>query len=149
MRTDRLAILALFLPAALFAQAPGPGTITGATELRLAPDGRVLAQLKAGAGAQILATKNGWTQVAVDGWLHVSVLGPKRDSFPVSVKSPNGANLSWRLWPRPLLRPTVSLKETVSATESAVPTVLVYTIRSTPASAAAPSTFLVPPTLMS
>ena len=46
---------------------------------------------KAGAGAQILATRNGWTQVAVDGWLHVSVLGPKRDSFPLSVSSPNGA----------------------------------------------------------
>ena len=38
---------------------------------------------------------------------------------------PNGANESWRLRPRPLLRPRLSLTETVSATESAVPTVLV------------------------
>ena len=91
MRIHRLAILALLLPAALCAQAPGPGTIAAATELRLAPDGRVLAQLKPGAGAQILASKNGWTQVALEGWLHVSVLGPKRDSFALSVQSPNGA----------------------------------------------------------
>ena len=69
----------------------GPATVTAATELRIAPDGRVLAQLRAGGGAQILASKNGWSQVAVEGWLHVSVLGPKRDSFALSVKSPNGA----------------------------------------------------------
>jgi len=91
MRTDRLAILTLLLPAVLSAQAPGPGTVTAATELRIAPDSRVLAQLRVGGGVRILASKPGWTQVAVEGWLHVSVLGPKRDSFALSVKSPNGA----------------------------------------------------------
>ena len=91
MRTDRLAILALLLPAALYAQAPGQGSITAATELRIIADGRVLANLRQGAPVQMLGAKSGWTQVAIEGWLHVSVLGPKRDSFPVSVKSPNGA----------------------------------------------------------
>ena len=91
MRTDRLAIFALLLPAALCAQSPGPGSITAATELRIAADGRVLAQLRAGAVVEILAIKSGWTQIALEGWLHVSVLGPKRDSFELSVKSPNGA----------------------------------------------------------
>ena len=89
MLTDRLAILALLLPAALGAQAAG--SITAATELRNAPDGRVLAQMRAGAPVKTLSQANGWSQVSVDGWLHVSVLGPKRDSFPLSVKSPNGA----------------------------------------------------------
>ena len=38
---------------------------------------------------------------------------------------PNGAKASWRAAPRPRLWPTLSLTETVSANESAVPTVLV------------------------
>jgi hypothetical protein len=42
-----------------------------------------------------------------------------------AVKWPNGANASGRLRPRPLLRPCVSLTDAESATESAVPTVLV------------------------
>ena len=43
----------------------------------------------------------------------------------VPVTWPNGAKASWRAAARPLLRPTLSLTEAVSATESAVPTVLV------------------------
>jgi len=88
MRSLRLAILTLCVPASLAAQA---ATITGVTDLRLAPDDRTLASLKVGASVQIGAQRAGWTQVTVEGWLHVSVLGPKRDSFPISVKSPNGA----------------------------------------------------------
>ena len=93
MRPDRVANLALVLlvPAALLAQASGTGSITVATELKNAPDGRALAQLRVGAPVLIRAAKNGWSEVMVDGWLHVSVLGPKRDSFALSVKSPNGA----------------------------------------------------------
>lgn len=89
MRVPRLAILALILPAALGAQTAG--SITAITDLYNAPDGRVLASVKVGAPVQTLAVKNGWSEIAMDGWLHVSVIGPKRDSFPLSVKSPNGA----------------------------------------------------------
>jgi hypothetical protein len=42
-----------------------------------------------------------------------------------AVKWPNGAKVSWRVRPRPREDPWVSLTEAVSATESAVPTVLV------------------------
>lgn len=89
MRPDRLAICALVLPAALLAQTAG--TVAAVTDLHVAPDGRVLASMKVGAPVQTLSQKSGWSQVAVEGWLHVSVIGPKRDSFAVSVKSPNGA----------------------------------------------------------
>ncbi|HUO51693.1 MAG TPA: hypothetical protein VMT93_04175 [Gemmatimonadaceae bacterium] len=95
MRPDRLAILALLLPAALAAQAGAPqagaATVTAATEFRLAPDGRVLAQLRPGAGVRTVTQSGGWTQVVLDGWLHVSVIGPRKDSFALTVKSPNGA----------------------------------------------------------
>ena len=90
MRPFRSFVLALLVPLAprAFAQAM---TVTAATELRLAPDGRELASMRTGAVVQGGAASGGWTQVTVDGWLHVSTIGPKRDSFPLSVKSPAGA----------------------------------------------------------
>jgi SH3-like domain-containing protein len=93
MRPLRQSILAtvIVLAPAMRAQAPGAATLTAATELKTAPDGGVIAALRPGAGIQVRASKSGWSQVVVDGWLHVSVLGPKRDSFALSVKSPNGA----------------------------------------------------------
>src|SRR5208282_1819533 len=46
-------------------------------------------------------------------------------AFRDPVTWPNGAKASWRAVPRPLLFPWLSLTEAVSATESAVPAVLV------------------------
>jgi hypothetical protein len=91
MPTARLALIALVCSSVAAAQSPGPGQIITATEFVLAPGGRALAQLRVGAGVQTLAVKGAWSQVAIDGWLHASVFGPPRDSFPMSVKSPNGA----------------------------------------------------------
>jgi hypothetical protein len=104
MPSDRLTIVALIPlaicgafavagPSAAQAAAPGAASITAATELRVtpAPDGRVLASMYAGAPVQTLGTRGLWTQVLVQGWLHVSVIGAKRDSFPISVKAPTGA----------------------------------------------------------
>ena len=90
MRPIRLFAFALLVPFALGASAQAM-TVTAATELRLAPDGRELASMRAGAVVQAGAQSGAWTLVTVDGWLHVSTVGPKRDSFPVSVKSPAGA----------------------------------------------------------
>jgi hypothetical protein len=87
----RLALIALVLSSVVAAQSPGPGQIITATDFTLAPGGRALANLRVGAGVQTLAVKGSWSQVAIDGWIHASVFGPARDSFPMSVKSPNGA----------------------------------------------------------
>ena len=98
MRSDRLLRDLALIFAAAFAPradaqslAAGAAGITAVTELRLGPDGRVLASMRVGAPVQVLVVKSGWAQLAMEGWLHVSVLGPKRDSFALSVKSPNGA----------------------------------------------------------
>jgi hypothetical protein len=91
MRPERLALLALLLPAALLAQTPAVGTVTAPVSLRLAPDGREIAALRVNSAVQLLGTSGAWSHVTVEGWLHVSVIGPARDSFPISAKSSMGA----------------------------------------------------------
>jgi len=90
MRPFRSIVLALALPLAAHVSAQAM-TVTSATPLRPSPDGRELASMRAGAVVQAGPQNGSWTQVTVDGWLHVSMIGPKRDSFAVSVKSPAGA----------------------------------------------------------
>jgi len=91
MRTERLALLALLMPAALLAQTPAAGTVTAPVSLRVAPDGREIAALRVNAAVQLLGITGSWTHVTVEGWLHVSVIGPARDSFPLTAKSTVGA----------------------------------------------------------
>ncbi len=91
MRTERLALLALLMPAALLAQTPAVGTVTAPVSLRVAPDGKEIAALRVNSAVQLLGTSGSWTHVTVEGWLHVSVIGPAKDSFPLSAKSSMGA----------------------------------------------------------
>jgi hypothetical protein len=91
MRSERLALLALLLPAALLAQTPAAGTVTAPVSLRVAPDGHEIAALRVNSAVQLLGTNGSWSRVMVEGWLHVSVIGPARDSFPLTAKSSIGA----------------------------------------------------------
>jgi hypothetical protein len=79
------------MPAALLAQTPAVGTVMAPVSLRLAPDGKEIAALRVNSAVQLLGTSGSWTHVTVEGWLHVSVIGPAKDSFPLSAKSSMGA----------------------------------------------------------
>lgn len=66
---------------------------TGDTELLAAPTGRIIATVKAGAPLVLGAVSGDYTLSGVEGWLAAPLLGPARDSFPVSVAGSRGARL--------------------------------------------------------
>ena len=82
MRTSFLSLL-LLLSAPLGAQRV---TLTAPVDLLQAPGGRVLATLRAGASVATGPTRTGFVQVTVQGYVAASLLGPARDSFPVTIK---------------------------------------------------------------
>jgi Bacterial SH3 domain len=88
MRANWL-LSAIALPAVLSAQA----TLTATSELRSAPDGRILAELRKGATVRPGAAKGAWTQITVEGYLYRELAGAKRDTFPISVEADGGALL--------------------------------------------------------
>lgn len=62
-------------------------------ELRAGAGGSVLASLRPGAVVSTSAARGGSTLIAIDGYVAVSALGGKRDTFKLSVKEPSGAIL--------------------------------------------------------
>ena len=86
------------LALALFAAPIGAQTsVRSATLFLSGPNGRELATIRAGAALRAAtgsgATRQGHSQVTLDGYVDASLLGPGRDSFPNVVKAPSGARL--------------------------------------------------------
>ena len=88
-----VALALVFIAAPIDAQT----SVRGATLMLSGPNGRELATIRAGASVRPStaagATRQGHTQVTLDGFIDASLLGPGRDSFPNVVKAPSGARL--------------------------------------------------------
>jgi len=83
-----LILAAMLVPAAASAQHT---TIRTATELRNAPDGGVVAELRSGAPVAREQARGSWKAVTLDGYLHASVVRGKRQEYPISAA--DGATL--------------------------------------------------------
>ncbi|HEX6535865.1 MAG TPA: hypothetical protein VF041_14800 [Gemmatimonadaceae bacterium] len=88
MRSNWL-LSALLLPAALGAQS---STVRAETELHATAGGVRLATINKGTPLAVGRAKGGWTSVTLEGWLHESVIGGKRDTFALSAGE-DGAHL--------------------------------------------------------
>lgn len=75
------------------------GRITADTDVRSAPGGTVVAQLRAGTTWSTGATRSGFVSVTIDAWVDASRFGAGRDSFPATV----GAQSSLRIREQPSL----------------------------------------------
>jgi hypothetical protein len=87
MRLIRI-LAAMLVPAAASAQHT---TIRTATELRNAPDGGVVAELRSGTPVAPGHARGAWTAVTLEGYLHASVVHGKRQEYPISAA--DGATL--------------------------------------------------------
>jgi hypothetical protein len=91
MRCNSLVLLCVllfgFLPASLRAQS----TVGTAAPVRAAPDGRLVATMRAGATVKTGAKKSDWTAVTIEGFLHKSVVSAKKNTL--TIKAPSGAAL--------------------------------------------------------
>lgn len=86
MRRIPLLLTSLVLPSIALAQT----TVSRETSLLSAPGGRTLATVRAGATVTSTSTtRAGATQVTMDGWIHRSSLGGRRDTFRLSVRRDN------------------------------------------------------------
>ena len=81
------ALLFGFLPASLRAQS----TVGSSAPVRSAPDGRLVATMRAGATVKTGAKKSDWTAVTIEGFLHKSVVSAKKSTL--TIKAPSGAAL--------------------------------------------------------
>ena len=81
-------MLALLAPAV-----DAQSSIRSTTPFLMAPAGRQLATVRAGASLRTAAERQGHTQVTLDGFISADLLGSGRDSFPNIVKAPRGARL--------------------------------------------------------
>lgn len=86
------------LALALLAAPIGAQTsVRSATLFLSGPNGRELATIRPGAALRAAtgsgSTRQGHSQVTLDGYIDASLLGPGRDSFPNVVKAPSGARL--------------------------------------------------------
>lgn len=61
------------------------GRITADTDVRSAPGGTVVAQLRAGTTWSTGATRSGFVSVTIDAWVDASRFGAGRDSFPITI----------------------------------------------------------------
>ena len=73
------------------AQAPRP--LAAPTPLLSEPNGRAVADLRAGAPVVTRATRGAFTMVVVEGYVDTPLLGGRRDTFPAHVMGANGAPL--------------------------------------------------------
>ncbi|MGH7624063.1 MAG: hypothetical protein ACREOJ_01945 [Gemmatimonadaceae bacterium] len=87
MRLIRI-LAAMLVPAAASAQHT---TIRTATDLRNAPDGGVVAELRSGTPVAREHARGAWTEITLDGYLHTSVVRGKRQEYPISAA--DGATL--------------------------------------------------------
>ncbi|MBA4182058.1 MAG: hypothetical protein C0506_15820 [Anaerolinea sp.] len=87
----------LLLGAPLLRADAQQGRISADTDVRSAPNGTVVAQLRAGTSWPTGATRNGFTSVTIEAWVDASRFGAGRDSFPVTIGG--SANLRIREQP--------------------------------------------------
>jgi hypothetical protein len=85
----------LVLSCALFFAFPpavrAQSTAGTAASVRTAPDGRLVATMRAGAAVKTGAKKSDWTAVTIEGFLHKSVVSAKKNTL--TIKAPSGAAL--------------------------------------------------------
>ena len=91
MRCNSLVLLCVlpfvFPPASLRAQS----TVGTAAPVRSAPDGKLVATMRAGATVKTGAKKSDWTAVTIEGFLHKSVVSAKKNTLTIT--APSGAAL--------------------------------------------------------
>jgi len=61
-------------------------TLTAPADLLHAPNGRAVATIRAGAVVASGASRSGYVQVVLEGYVPTRALGARRDSFPVTIK---------------------------------------------------------------
>ncbi|HEY7861929.1 MAG TPA: SH3 domain-containing protein [Gemmatimonadaceae bacterium] len=87
MRCNSLLLLLVLASSPAAAQA----TAAGAAPIRSAPDGRLIATMRAGGAVKAGAAKGGWTAVTLEGFLYKSVVNSKKDAL--TIDAPSGAAL--------------------------------------------------------
>ncbi|MDQ6827298.1 MAG: hypothetical protein M3081_00350 [Gemmatimonadota bacterium] len=90
--TLRFLLLVLALTA-LALRAGAQSSLRSEAELLVAPDGRAIALLRPGTQVKTGASRGGFTQVTVGGFINATAVGGKRDTFAISVAAPSGALL--------------------------------------------------------
>jgi hypothetical protein len=104
-------LLALVSASVLSAQA----TVTASTELRAAPRGAAIATVQPGTNVQVRERRGAVSRITVEGFIHRSLIGGRRDSFAVSVRAPSGAYL--RAAPATDARPVANLRDGMGLTQ--------------------------------
>lgn len=77
------ALALLIVAAPLGAQ----GTIARATDLLATPGARPVATLHPGATVRVGATRSGFTEVTLEGWVSGSFVSGRREQFPISIRA--------------------------------------------------------------
>jgi hypothetical protein len=108
MRRNSLVILCVLLASSARAQS----TAATAAAVRAAPDGRLVATMRAGAALKPGATKAQWTAVTIEGFLHKSVVTTKKDVL--TIRAPSGAALRASADPSGAVIAVIEDGETVS-----------------------------------
>jgi hypothetical protein len=91
MRCKSLVLLCVLLFALPRAALRAQSTVGTAAPVRTAPDGRLVATMRAGATVKTGARKSDWTAVTIEGFLHKSVVSAKKNTL--TIKAPSGAAL--------------------------------------------------------
>lgn len=73
----------------MLAASPAAGQATAATAapVRSAPDGRLIATMRAGGALKTGAVKGSWTAITIEGYLHQSVVSARRNALTVNASS--------------------------------------------------------------
>jgi SH3-like domain-containing protein len=87
MRRNSLVILCVLVATSARAQS----TAATAAAVRVAPDGRLVATMRAGGALKPGTTKGDWTAVTIEGFLHKSVVTAKKDAL--TIRAASGAAL--------------------------------------------------------
>jgi hypothetical protein len=91
MRCNSLVLLCVFLFATPRASLRAQSIVGTAAPVRTAPDGRLVATMRAGASVRTGARKADWTAVTIEGFVHKSVVSAKKNTL--TIKAPSGAAL--------------------------------------------------------
>jgi hypothetical protein len=68
-------------------------TVTALAEVRATPSGAAIATVQAGAKVRVRDRRGALSRITLDGFIHRSLIGGRRDSFALSVRAPSGARL--------------------------------------------------------
>jgi hypothetical protein len=82
-------LFAIITASSLSAQA----TVTVPAEVRATPRGAAIATVQAGAKVRVRDRRGALSRITLEGFIHRSLIGGRRDSFALSVRAPSGARL--------------------------------------------------------